>query len=83
MFRPKKDEIGEWRRFHNEELQSFYRSPYIVRMIECRRFLMKIPVHKNSYVHKNSIILDIHEYSVKELRQFFLSFRSSFIRDRL
>ena len=35
--RPKRDETGEWRRFHNEELHSFYRSPNIVRMIRSRR----------------------------------------------
>ena len=30
IFEPKRDENGEWRRFHNEELHSFYRSPNIV-----------------------------------------------------
>ena len=33
---PKRDENGEWRRLHNEELHSLYRSP-IVRVIESRR----------------------------------------------
>ena len=28
---------GEWRRLHNEELHSLYRSPNIVRMIQSRR----------------------------------------------
>ena len=32
------DENGEWRRLHNEELQGFYRSPNIVRVIKSRRF---------------------------------------------
>ena len=31
------DENGEWRRLHNEELHSLYRSLYIVRVIKSRR----------------------------------------------
>ena len=31
-----KDEIGEWRRLHNEEIYSLYRSPNIVRVIKSR-----------------------------------------------
>ena len=34
---PKRDDNGEWRRLHNEELHSLYRSPNIVRVIESRR----------------------------------------------
>ena len=37
IFGPEGDEIGEWRRFHNEELHSLYRSPNIVRVIKSRR----------------------------------------------
>ena len=31
------DENGEWKRLHNEELHSLYRSPNIVRVIKSRR----------------------------------------------
>ena len=37
IFGPKSDENEEWRRLHNEELQSLYRSPNIVRVIKSRR----------------------------------------------
>ena len=37
IFGPKRDENGEWRRLHNEELHSLYRSPNVVRMIKYRR----------------------------------------------
>jgi len=38
IFGPRRDEImGEWRRLHNEELNNFYSSPNIVRMIKSRR----------------------------------------------
>ena len=30
MFEPKRDENGEWRRLHNEELHSLYRSPMVI-----------------------------------------------------
>jgi hypothetical protein len=36
IFWPKRDEIREWRRLHNEEL-NLYRSPNIVRVIKSRR----------------------------------------------
>ena len=35
--RPKRDENGEWRRLHNDELHSLYRSSNIVRVIKSRR----------------------------------------------
>ena len=39
VFVPKRDENGEWRRLHNEELHSLYRSPNIARMIKSRRLI--------------------------------------------
>ena len=36
IFGLKKDANGEWRRLHNEELHSLYRSPNIDRMIKSR-----------------------------------------------
>ena len=37
IFGPKRDENGEQRRLHNEELHSSYRSPDIVWMTKSRR----------------------------------------------
>ena len=37
IFGPKRDDNREWRRLHNEELHSLFRSVYIVRMIKSRR----------------------------------------------
>ena len=37
IFGLKRDENGEWRRLHNEELHSLYRSANIVRVIKSRR----------------------------------------------
>ena len=33
-----RDENGEWRRFHNEELRCLHRSPNLLRAIKCRMF---------------------------------------------
>ena len=33
---PRRDENGEWRRFHNGELHSLYRSSNVVRVIKSR-----------------------------------------------
>ena len=37
IFGPRKHENGQWRRLHNEELHSLYRSPNIVMVIKSRR----------------------------------------------
>jgi len=38
IFVPRRDEVtGEWRSFHNEELNDLYSSPNIVRVIKSRR----------------------------------------------
>ena len=38
IFGPRRDEAtGEWRRLHNEELNDFYSSPNILRVIKSRR----------------------------------------------
>ena len=37
IFGPKRNENREWRRLHNEELHSLYRSPIMVRVIKSRR----------------------------------------------
>ena len=37
IFGPKRDENGKWKRLHNEELHSLYRSPNIIRVIKSRR----------------------------------------------
>ena len=37
IFGPRKGEVtGEWKRLHNEELNNFYSSPNIVRVIKSR-----------------------------------------------
>jgi hypothetical protein len=37
IFGPKREEDGSWRKLHNDELQSLYPSPNIVRAIKSRR----------------------------------------------
>ena len=38
IFGPRRDEVtAEWRRLHNEDLNDFYSSPNIVRVIKLRR----------------------------------------------
>ena len=37
IFGPRRDEVTEWRRLHNKELNDLYSSPNIVRVIKLRR----------------------------------------------
>jgi Rps23 Pro-64 3,4-dihydroxylase Tpa1-like proline 4-hydroxylase len=37
IFRPKREEDGSWKKFHNDELHSLYSSQNIVRVIKSRR----------------------------------------------
>jgi hypothetical protein len=37
IFGPKREEVGSWRKLHNDELRSLYYSPNIVRVIKLRR----------------------------------------------
>jgi hypothetical protein len=37
IFGPKREEDGLWRKVHNDELQSLYSSPNIIRVIKSRR----------------------------------------------
>ena len=36
VFGPKRDEVGEWRKLHNEELRDLYSLPNIVRLVKSR-----------------------------------------------
>ena len=59
IFGPKRDEVaGEWRKLHNEELNSLYSSPSIVRLIKSRRMRWVGHVarmEEGSGVHKVSV----------------------------
>jgi uncharacterized membrane protein len=37
IFGPKRDEVTEWRKLHDEELRDLYCSPSIIRIIKSRR----------------------------------------------
>jgi hypothetical protein len=37
IFGPKRDETGEWRKLHNEELHNLYSSPDTIRQVKSRR----------------------------------------------
>jgi hypothetical protein len=37
VFGPKRDEVAEWRKLHNEELNDLYYLPNIVRVVKSRR----------------------------------------------
>ena len=44
IFVPKRDSNGEWRRLHNEDLLSLFRSPNIIRVIKSRRLRWAVHV---------------------------------------
>ena len=44
IFGTKRDENGEWRRFYNEAIHNYYRSPTIVRENNSRRFRWAVHV---------------------------------------
>ena len=46
IFRPKRDETGEWRKLHKQELYGSYHSPNIVRLIKSRA--LRSPGHVES-----------------------------------
>jgi len=49
IFGPRRDEVtGEWRRLHNAELNDFYPSPNIVRVIKSRRIRWAVHVARMS-----------------------------------
>jgi hypothetical protein len=33
MFGPKREEVGDWRRLHNEELHNLYITPHIIKKV--------------------------------------------------
>jgi hypothetical protein len=37
IFGPKREEDGQWRKLHNDELHNLYSSPNVVRVIKSRR----------------------------------------------
>jgi hypothetical protein len=37
IFGPKRDEVTEWRKLHNEEIHNLYSSPDIIRQVKSRR----------------------------------------------
>jgi hypothetical protein len=37
IFGSKREEVGDWRRLHNEELHNLYTSPNVIRVIKSRR----------------------------------------------
>ena len=56
IFEAKGDANGEWRRLHNEKLNSLYRSPNIVRVIKSKR--LRWPECK-----KGGVLLKFNRYT--------------------
>ena len=46
IFGPNKDENGEWRRLHNEELYRLYHSPNKIRVIKSIKWAGHVPERK-------------------------------------
>ena len=61
IFGPKRDENGQWRRLHNEELHSLYRSPNIVRVIKSRRLRWAGQVAR---MEEDNIRMDLEEIGI-------------------
>ena len=57
IFGPKRDENGEWRRLHNEEVYSLYRSPNIVKAIKSRRLRWAAHVTRMKLCRSTFVIL--------------------------
>jgi hypothetical protein len=52
---PKGDEVtGDWRKLHNEELNNFYSSPSIIRMIKLRRMRWTGNVVRTNWGKRNT-----------------------------
>ena len=56
----KRDANGEWKRLHNEELHSFYRSPNIVRLIKFRRLRWAVHVARMREGRRTFKIVEVH-----------------------
>ena len=50
ILRPRRNENEEWRRLHNEELHSLYRSPNILTVIKSRRLRWAGQVTRMEYI---------------------------------
>jgi len=57
IFGPKRDEIGELRKLHNEELNNLYSSPNIIRVIKSRR--MRLAGHAALMGERRGIYRDL------------------------
>ena len=50
IFRPKRNENGEWRRLHNEELHSLYRSPNISRRLRWAGHVARMEKGRTAFI---------------------------------